>query len=76
MTRLRKIVEFVREGRYAAEVDVELIYDDTGWSPYLSPDQVQKLEAVRTALRSGDIAAAAMNAKVFELKPIVFPTAK
>jgi len=32
----RKSSKLVREGRYAAEVDVELIEDETGWSPYLS----------------------------------------
>jgi len=33
----RRRVKLVREGQYVAEVDVELIEDDTGWSPYLSP---------------------------------------
>src|SRR5687768_7752011 len=31
----RKRRKLVHEGRYVAEVDVELIEDDTGWSPYL-----------------------------------------
>jgi hypothetical protein len=29
----RESVELVHEGRYAAEVPVELIEDETGWSP-------------------------------------------
>jgi hypothetical protein len=29
----RKTIELIREGKYAAEVPVELIEDDTGWSP-------------------------------------------
>src|SRR5512145_2251034 len=30
----RKRTKLVHEGRYVAEVDVELIDDDTGWAPY------------------------------------------
>ncbi len=66
----RSTTEFVREGQYAAEVDVELIEDDTGWSPYLSLDDAKKLDAVRVALRAGDIAAAAKHGRVFELQPV------
>ena len=68
MTRRSK--EFIREGKYAAEVSVELIEDDTAWSPYLSPDDVCKLDAVRLALRRGDIAEAAKHGRVFELTPV------
>ncbi len=68
MTRRR--TKFIHEGRYAAEVSVELIEDDTAWSPYLSPDDVRKLETVRLALRRGDIAEAAKHGRVFELTPV------
>jgi hypothetical protein len=67
---IRKTVELIHEGRYAAEVPVELIEDDTGWSPYLSAEDAKKLEAVRLALRNGEIAKAAKHGRVFELKPI------
>ncbi len=66
----RKTKELIHEGKYAAEVPVELIEDDTAWSPYLSPDDVRKLEAVRLALRRGDIAEAAKHGRVFELTPV------
>jgi hypothetical protein len=33
---MRKSKEFIHEGKYAAEVAVDLIEDDTAWSPYLS----------------------------------------
>jgi hypothetical protein len=68
MTRASK--EFVHEGKYAAEVPVELIEDDTAWSPYLTPDDVLKLDTVRLALKRGDVAEAAKHGRVFELKPI------
>ncbi len=70
-TMTRKSKELIHEGKYAAEVPVELIEDDTAWSPYLSPDEARKLDTVRLALRRGDIAEAAKYGRVFELTPIV-----
>jgi hypothetical protein len=67
---MRTSKEFVHEGKYAAEVVVELIEDDTAWSPYLSPSDAHKLDAVRLALRCGDIAEAAKHGRVFELTPV------
>jgi len=68
MTRTK--VELVREGKYAAEVSVELIEEEGGWSPYLSLDDARKLEAVRLALREGNIAEASKYGRVFELMPL------
>jgi hypothetical protein len=51
-------------------VDVELIEADDGWSPYLSLDDANKLDAVREALRRGDIQAASRRARVFSLTPV------
>ena len=67
---IRKTVKIIHEGRYAAEVPVEFIEDDTGWSPYLSIDDAKILDAVRLALRGGDVAEAAKHGRVFELMPI------
>ena len=66
----RKSIKLIHEGKYAAEVPVELIEDDTAWSPYLSPQDVRKLDAVRLALKRGDIAAASKYGRVFELTPV------
>jgi hypothetical protein len=66
----KKRTKLIHEGKYAAEVPVELIEDDTAWSPYLSPEDVRKLDTVRLALRRGDIAEAAKFARVFELTPV------
>ena len=68
MTRASK--EFIHEGKYAAEVPVELIEDDTAWSPHLTPEDVHKLDAVRLALKRGDVAEAAKYGRVFELIPL------
>jgi hypothetical protein len=65
-----KTIKPVREGKYAAEVPVELIEEEGGWLPYLSLDDARKLDAVRIALRQGDIATAATYGRVFELLPV------
>ena len=66
----RQSKEFIHEGKYAAEVPVELLEDDTAWSPYLSPEEVRKLDAVRLALKRGDLAEAAKYGRVYELTPV------
>ncbi len=70
MTATRKRTKLIREGKCAAGVPVELIEDDTAWSPYLSPEEVCKLDTVRLALRRGDIVEAAKHGRVFELTPV------
>ncbi len=66
----RKRVKLIQEGRYLAEVDVEFLEDETGWSPYLSSEDAHKLNDVRDALRRGDIRSASSLARVFELRPV------
>jgi hypothetical protein len=66
----RRHTKLVREGRYAAEVEVELIEAGDGWSPYLSLEDARKLGAVREALRRGDLSAASELARVFSLTPV------
>lgn len=62
--------KLVHEGEYVAEVDVELIYTDEGWSPYLSLEDAYKLDEVREALRQGDVKSASRLAKVYTLTPV------
>ncbi|MGB2753904.1 MAG: hypothetical protein WBE00_02160 [Phycisphaerae bacterium] len=66
----RKQVKLVQEGEYVAEVEVKIIESDEGWAPYLSLQDVRKLDAVRKALRDGDLAAAMKAARVFRLTPV------
>jgi hypothetical protein len=63
-------IKHIYEGRYVAEVQVELIEDETGWSPYLSVDDACKLDDIRAALRRGDLKAAARHSRIFELRPV------
>ena len=66
----RHHTKLVHEGNYVAEVDVELIDSDTGWSPYLSLDDAYRLDDVREALRRGDLKSASNLARVFTLTPV------
>lgn len=66
----RKSTKLIREGKFAAEVAVELIEDETGWSPYLSMEDATKLDMVRKALAAGDLSEAAKHGRVFELMPV------
>ena len=68
--RKRNHSKLVHEGQYVAEVDIEWIDTDEGWSPYLSLDDAQKIDNVRDALRRGDIKSAIRLAHVFTLKPV------
>ena len=69
VTRKRK-TKYIHEGRYVAEVDVEVIRDDTSWSPYLSVADAKRLDQVRAALRSGDVKVAAAEGRVYTLEPV------
>ena len=58
------------EGNYVAEVDVELLEEPKGWSPYLSLEDAYRLDDVREALRKGDVKSAAKYSRVFSLTPV------
>ena len=62
--------KLIHEGQYAAEVEVTLIETEEGWSPYLSLVDAQKLDAVRKALRRGDLKQASQLGRVFQLTPV------
>jgi len=62
--------KLVHEREYVAEVEVELIENEQGWSPCLSLADARKLDDVRDALRRGDLATASRHARVYKLTPI------
>ncbi len=66
----RRQTKFIHEGPYAAEVEVDLIETEEGWSPYLSLADAEKLDEVRAALRRGDLHRAEQLAQLFKLIPI------
>jgi len=66
----RRQKKFIREGAYAAEVDVEIGESEEGWSPYLTLEDAERLDQVRLALRRGDVKGASQLARVFYLTPV------
>ena len=66
----RMRTKLIHEGTYVAEVNVELVEDPDGWSPYLSLEDAYRLDEVREALRRGDVKAAAKYSRVFNLTPV------
>jgi hypothetical protein len=66
----RHQVKLIHEGDFVAQVEVELIYTDEGWSPYLSLDDARKLDDVREALREGNLKVASQSARIYKLTPI------
>ena len=45
----RKKTKFMHEGKYAAEVSVDLIVDDTAWSPHVSRCEQQTPRSAEVA---------------------------
>lgn len=68
--RTEASIKLVQQGDLVAKVPVTLIHDETGWSPYLSHEDMLKLDDVREALRRGDVKEAARHGEVFELKKV------
>ena len=66
----RRYTKIIREGKYLAEVTVEMIYTEEGWSPYISLDDAYKLDDVRRTLKKGDLESAAKLAKIYTLTPV------
>jgi len=62
--KTRKRTKLIQEGRYVAEVEVELVEDETGWSPYLSTEDAYKLDDVRETLRRGDFSSVEFGAGI------------
>ena len=63
--------KLVREGDFAAEVDVNLVEAEGGWTPYLTLDDAYKLDDVREALRAGDLKRASrLASRVYRLTPV------
>jgi hypothetical protein len=70
MMMRRKKTKYVHEGTYVAEMDVELLVDESGWSPYLGVEDANRLDDVRDALRRGDLKTAARFGRIYELRPV------
>ena len=66
----RHHTKLIHEGKYVAEVDIELIENEEGWSPYISVEDAYKLDDIRDALQQGDIKKASKFGRIFSLTPV------
>jgi hypothetical protein len=66
----RHHTKLIQEGSFVAEVDVELIESEEGWSPYISVSDAYKLDGIRDALKEGDIKRASQFGRIFRLTPV------
>ncbi len=66
----RRHKKYVHEGQYVAEIEIELIESETGWSPLMSVEDAYKLDDVRDALKAGNVKRAASLARVYTLDPV------
>ncbi len=66
----RQVKKLVHVDEYVAKVEVELIYTDDDWSPYLSVEDASKLDDVRQALQGADIQRASQRGHVYRLQPV------
>lgn len=70
---MQRRTKYIHESNYVAEVEVDLIDDETEWAPYLSLEDAEKLDDVRAALARGDVVEASKQARVFTLQPVGGP---
>ncbi len=67
---VRHVKKMIYEGKYVAEVGIDLLESDLPWAPLLSLDDAYKLDDVRDALKRDDLKRASELAMIYSLTPI------
>ena len=66
----RKHTKLLHEGKYVAEIEIDIIDSDKGWSPYISLEDALKMDEIRELLRTGNIEVAKRMAHIYIMKPV------
>jgi hypothetical protein len=66
----KRHTKLVHEGKYVAEVEVDLVELERSWSPYISVEDAYKLDEVREALKKDDLDRALQLARIYTLTPV------
>jgi len=66
----RKHTKLLHEGKYVAEIEIEIIDNEEGWSPYISLEDALKMDEVRELLRAENIEEAKKLAHIYIMKPV------
>jgi len=60
----KNATKIVYERSFSAEIPIELIEAEDAWPPYLSVQDATKVDAVRKALRGGDVVTAGKYGRI------------
>ncbi len=57
-------------GDVMAEIEVKMTDEPKAWGPHIVPTELDRIDAVRKALMSGDYQTAAKEARLYSVKPM------
>jgi len=57
-------------GNVMAEMEVSMTDQPEAWGPHIDPVELDRIDAVRKALKSGDFETAAQEARLYSVKPM------
>jgi len=69
MSKFTKIKR-IYAGDVMAEIEVEMTDEPESWGPHIEPSEVDRIDGLRKALKSGDLKAASKQAKLYSVKPL------
>jgi len=69
MSKFTKIKR-IYVGDVMAEIEVEMTDEPESWGPHIEPSEVDRIDGLRKALKSGDLKAASKQAKLYSVKPL------
>jgi hypothetical protein len=57
-------------GDVMAELDVVMSDEPDAWGPHAAPSELDRIDEVRRALKSGNLEAASKSARLYSVKPL------
>lgn len=57
-------------GDVMAEIDVAMSDEPEAWGPHIDPSELDRIDQLRRALKSGDLKAASEPARLYSVKPL------
>lgn len=57
-------------GDVMAEIEVEMADEPEAWGPHIDPSELDRIDELRRALKTGDLKAASRLGKLYSVKPL------
>jgi len=57
-------------GDVMAEIEVNMTDEPEAWGPHIDPEELDRIDSIREALKSGNLEAAAKEARLYSVKPL------